>query len=88
MIPQYNPLRNCYVCFVRKAMKDNKVVKKGESYFWVKKTNYSSKEYFKNEEELNASYPNHYDLTSKQLEKILTTFKFELKENNRLELFL
>ena len=46
MIPIYNNSRRCIVCFVDKALKDNKVCKKGESYIWVKKNKFLSKRIF------------------------------------------
>lgn len=84
MIPQFNNSRNCYICFVKKAAKDNEVVKKGESYYWVKKNNYAPKEFFKSIEDLNKVYPNRYVIKSSELIKLLNTFKSELKRNSKL----
>lgn len=84
MIPEYSNRRQCYVCFVKSAAKDNEVVKEGESYYWVKKTPYAPKEYFKNKEELNKKYPNHYRLKFPDLVKVLNAFKKEFKTNPNL----
>ena len=86
MIPTYNNSRRCIVCFVDKALKDNKVCKKGESYIWVKKTNFSPKEFFKNEEELDKYYPKYFDVNLEQLNLLLKDFKKELKQDNNIKI--
>lgn len=84
MIPSFDSRRNCYVCFVKSAAKDNEVAKKGESYYWVKKTNYAPKELFKTVEDLNKAYPNRYVIKFPDLVKLLNTYKKELKSNPNL----
>lgn len=84
MIPQYSDKRRCYICYVNKAQKDNKIVKKGESYIWVKKSEFSPKEYFKNEEELSKVYQSFYNIKYDYLVKILLNFKEELKINPKI----
>jgi hypothetical protein len=80
----FDTRRNCYVCFVKSAAKDNEVVKKGESYYWVKKTKYASKEFFKSVEDLNKEYPNRYVIKFPDLVKLLNTYKKKLKTNPNL----
>lgn len=84
MIPQYSAKRNCYICFVKTAAKDNEVAKKGDSYYWVKKTKYAPKEFFKTIEELNKVYPKQYTIKFPDLVKLLNAFKTELKSNPNL----
>lgn len=84
MIPIYSCSRQVYICKVNRAAKDNKVVKKGESYLWVKVNKYSQKELFKNEAELDKKYPKKYNITEPGLANLLRAYKKELKINSRL----
>ncbi len=84
MIPQYNSSRRCYICYINKAQKDNKIVKKGESYIWVRKTEFAPKEYFRNEKELDKIYPKYYNVTKSEILTLLRSFKQEVIKNNKI----
>jgi hypothetical protein len=85
MTPIYNNERRAMICHVAKAQKDNKVAKKGESYYWVKKTSFAPKEYFKSLEELDEHYPKYVTISSKDLNRVLKEFKKQLKDNPKLK---
>lgn len=80
----YSSKRGVYTCFVKNARKDNPVVKKGESYYWVRKDKFSNKEYFKTVDELNDAYPIKYVVSSKQLHLLLSEYKIQLSINREL----
>lgn len=84
MNPYYDELRGFWICKVQRAAKDNPVVKKGESYVWVKER-FGNKEYFKDEIDLNSKYPIPTFEQIHQVEiNILNHFKKELKFNPNL----
>jgi hypothetical protein len=85
MIAHYDSERQVFICQVNKAIKDNKVAKKGEPYIWVKKTSFSLREYFKTIEEVDKIYPKHFNLSSIQLIKILKEYKKQYKLNNKIK---
>ena len=67
----YDSRRLIYINRIAFAKKDNKVVKKGESYIWVKRTKYSPIEYFRNEKELDKVYPEYFRLSKKDVYDII-----------------
>lgn len=75
MISYFCNKRNIYVCFVDKAVKDNSVCKKGESYIWVKSSKYALKEFFKTEKDLNKKYPEIISVSINDICKLLNKFK-------------
>ena len=78
-VPVYDQRRDVYVCRVLKAAKDNKKVKKGESYIWVQRTKFSPKEYFRDEKELEKKYPSYYRLNKKQLATLIKKYPSTIK---------